>query len=89
MCKRGTTKTIRPIFHNETFGNEVDACLASTLQYVNDLGVVTIASCCGHNGEGVPYLLARTGQAKIKWLLTVPSKLENLDFESLSQRKRQ
>lgn len=59
MCKHGTYKTVRLNRPRPVSGRTevpVDACIADEVQYLNDKGVWTLGSCCGH-GEGHPHCL--------------------------------
>lgn len=44
MCKWGTDREIRI----EDKAIKVDACIADELRFLNDSGIETTSSCCGH-----------------------------------------
>lgn len=44
MCEHGTDVLVRTLAGRV----KVDRCIAPTVQALNDAGVVTVASCCGH-----------------------------------------
>jgi len=44
MCEQGNTKLI---FANGEY-RDVDRCIASLVQALNDFGINTVACCCGH-----------------------------------------
>lgn len=59
MCKHGSTKPVklnRPRPVSGRWVVPVDACIADEVQKMNDLGIVTHGSCCGHGG-GRPTVL--------------------------------
>jgi hypothetical protein len=59
MCKLGEeTKIIL----KDGRGVMVDRCLAPYIQALNDSGIVTGISCCGH-GEQAGFILAQRGEA--------------------------
>ena len=59
MCKWGETTILRvPIPANLSYTGEgrwdnqaIDSCIAPIVQALNDGGVLTAASCCGHGRE--------------------------------------
>jgi hypothetical protein len=53
MCKWGTNTEVT-LFEPRTNGMKtakVDSCIAPIVQALNDAGIKTIASCCGHNNR--------------------------------------
>ena len=46
MCVQGTYASVKI---DDCILNTIDACIAPIVQALNDIGVETIASCCGHN----------------------------------------
>ena len=44
----------------------IDACLAPLVQALNDAGIVTISSCCGHGKEDGVIILADGRQLVIR-----------------------
>ena len=55
MCKWGTSQTVRLCSPLEVSGRteiSVDACIADVVQLLNDNGIKTLGSCCGH-GKGL------------------------------------
>ncbi|MBQ4899343.1 hypothetical protein KB559_10890 [Paenibacillus sp. Marseille-P2973] len=61
MCKHGTTKPVKLNTPRMVSGNQVvdvDACIADEIQELNDMGIITIGSCCGHGADGeIPHVL--------------------------------
>lgn len=54
MCKHDTLTKIR-VNHARRSGSHevnVDSCIAEELQELNDKGVLTLNSCCGHSKTG-------------------------------------
>ncbi len=54
MCKWGTDKEVtlcKPKEHSNRTTIKVDSCIASIIQALNDFGIETVASCCGHNNR--------------------------------------
>lgn len=45
MCEQGTYESVKI---GEVMLNTIDACIAPIVQALNDAGIETIASCCGH-----------------------------------------
>lgn len=68
MCKWGTNKEVKLYEPQATFFPkgipklsekrqvQVDACIASLIQMLNDYGVKTLASCCGHGKTSFSYI---------------------------------
>ena len=52
MCKWGTEVEIKGHTNRQGKPFYVDDCIASLIQVLNDGGVETIASCCGHGESG-------------------------------------
>lgn len=53
MCLYGTYKIVRVVNKNQLNNHvKVDACIADEVQLLNDEGVVTLNSCCGHGRAG-------------------------------------
>lgn len=53
MCFHGFQKLIRVINSNQTKEEVfVDSCIAEEIQHLNNQGIVTISSCCGHGKAG-------------------------------------
>lgn len=44
MCKRGTVEVLE--YDNKRF--DVDKCIVPLVKALNDAGIKTVASCCGH-----------------------------------------
>lgn len=58
MCQHGTERNVK-LNHPRESGRRivpVDACIADEVQMLNDMGVITVGSCCGH-GKGQPHVL--------------------------------
>ncbi len=54
MCQHGETEIVRLLRPNTYSGRtevEVDRCIALIVQQLNDIGIRTLNSCCGH-GKG-------------------------------------
>lgn len=49
MCMHGTYKTVYTINEKQVV---VDACIADEVQILNDYGIITLSSCCGHGKAG-------------------------------------
>lgn len=58
MCEHGTLKMVRLCKPRQSgrIAVPVDYCIADEVQKMNDSGVVTVSSCCGH-GNGKPHAL--------------------------------
>lgn len=52
MCYHGTYATVSVINQQPNQNPMVDACIADEIQSLNDAGVVTLGSCCGHGQAG-------------------------------------
>ena len=56
MCEWGTSTQVRLCEPREISGRRdvpVDSCIAPLVQALNDAGIKTLASCCGHGkGDG-------------------------------------
>lgn len=53
MCSHGTYKKVNIINNNQNKNSVVvDACIADEIQQLNNNGVITISSCCGHGLAG-------------------------------------
>jgi len=55
MCRWGNDRTVRLNKPREVSGKTevlVDACIATLVQMLNDFGVCTTGSCCGHGYQG-------------------------------------
>jgi hypothetical protein len=49
MCKQGTHSTIKVISNNIVVRlKTIDACIAPIVQTLNEVGIETVACCCGH-----------------------------------------
>jgi hypothetical protein len=51
MCVHGTVKMVklnRPREYSGRIYVPVDACIADEVQFLNDVGIHTLGSCCGH-----------------------------------------
>ncbi|QED46883.1 hypothetical protein [Cytobacillus dafuensis] len=58
MCLYGTYKIIKVINPIQLHKNiKVDACISDELQWLNDSGIVTLNSCCGHGNAGHPVVI--------------------------------
>jgi len=50
MCKWGTTKKVKlHRRYRDSCYADVDSCIANLVRALNRSGIMTIASCCGHN----------------------------------------
>lgn len=81
MCQKGrTARLIDPIYENPHYDNKVDECLLPFLQWANDNGFATVASCCGHE-QSVPYVTAMMDPGRLDEFL---GKIEEmLDWKGL------
>lgn len=64
MCKWNNTETVKlqiPQAVSKRNVCEVDSCIVEIVQALNDGGVLTIASCCGH-GKGIGNIALRDGR---------------------------
>lgn len=64
MCKWGTTRTITIYSGGHSKKIEVDACIIQLVQALNDAGIETVASCCGH-GNSPGSIVLRDGRELI------------------------
>lgn len=56
MCQVRNVPINTP-YRNRHFGGYADSCLVEVIKEFNDIGAMTVASCCGH-GVDTPYLTA-------------------------------
>lgn len=59
MCQHGTVKMVKLNRPRPVSGRTevpVDACIADEVQFLNDAGVWTLGSCCGH-GSYPPHVI--------------------------------
>lgn len=64
MCEWNTTTQVRLCFTREISGLRVvpvDSCIAPLVQALNDAGIATVASCCGH-GKGLGNIALKDGR---------------------------
>jgi hypothetical protein len=64
MCAHGTFKMVEVIQKRINQVVQVDACIADEVKYLNDKGVVTVGSCCGH-GHYYPHVLVEESSVKL------------------------
>lgn len=83
MCKWGTRTKIKVIRRANPFVEDgwheinVDACIADEVQMLNNKGIITLNSCCGH-GKGEPNcLIAPESVQKCKELGYEPMKYKD------------
>lgn len=86
MCKWGILKPVNVIRRANPFVKDgwhkimVDSCIAEEIQMLNDKGVITLNSCCGH-GKGKPNcLIAEESVAKCLELGYEPKKYRDTDM---------
>ncbi len=62
MCEKGQTVKMKLIGRMGEDAREVDIdkCIASIIKALNEGGVLTKSSCCGHGGDG--YILLHDGR---------------------------
>ena len=60
MCNE--TKTVHLCTHKDV---EVDACIARFVQALNDAGIVTATSCCGHGVGDASFLTHSEGEYRL------------------------
>lgn len=61
MCKWGTSSEVALCKPNDVSGRrvvKVDRCIAPIVQALNDAGIATVASCCGHGRANGSIVLA-------------------------------
>lgn len=59
MCKQGTVETFWIINDkDEARQIDVDKCIAPLVRVLNDIGLITVASCCGHGKRPANIALA-------------------------------
>jgi hypothetical protein len=63
-------------------GVPVDACIADTVQYLWDSGVVTMGSCCGHNKE-CPSLVLGNGERDYKHIFDLLAEYDSRKWQLL------
>ena len=67
MCDWGTEKEVRLNRARGISGRTtvmVDACIADKVQALNDAGVHTLGSCCGHGKTQGSIIIEENGQRK-------------------------
>ena len=66
MCEWGNVNDVKIKGHFNKNGKPfyVDKCIANLIQALNDGGVSTVASCCGH-GKGFGNIILRDGRELI------------------------
>lgn len=64
MCKWGTESVV--VIEGKSI--EVDACIAEELIFLNDNGVKTVASCCGHGKHYPNALILSSSKRRAKEL---------------------
>jgi hypothetical protein len=52
MCYHGTYTIVSVVNLQSNKYPKVDACIADEIQKLNDAGIVTLGSCCGHGRAG-------------------------------------
>jgi len=52
MCYHGTYTVVSVVNHQPNKYPKVDACIADEIQKLNNAGIVTLGSCCGHGRAG-------------------------------------
>lgn len=52
MCYYGTYVSVSVINRQPNKYPKVDACIAEEIQKLNDAGIITFGSCCGHGRAG-------------------------------------
>ena len=60
MCRWGNSTNVRLKFRQEVTGKmecAVDRCIAPVVQWLNDCGVQTLGSCCGHGNEDATIII--------------------------------
>ena len=71
MCKHGITtpvKLCQPRTYSRRTEVQVDSCIAELVQKLNDLGVRTMNSCCGHGKDEGGIFYEQNGKIeKIVW----------------------
>lgn len=60
MCEHGNTKMVSLCRPRETSGRvevPVDECIAEEVQFLNDVGIITVGCCCGHGTNNKSILI--------------------------------
>ena len=96
MCKWGTDKKVTVIRRANPFVEDgqheiyVDECLADEIQELNDKGIITTNSCCGHGKQSGTILIADTEKEKCEKLgYIVNSYEDNRGFYIYPRTQRQ
>lgn len=81
MCSHGTLKevTIAP----KPYTVKIDACIAEEIVWLNEQGVYTVNSCCGH-GDGRPVALIFANHGSLQKAIELgyyPRQYEGLIWE--------
>jgi hypothetical protein len=63
LCKHGTLKTVT--ITPKPFDVKIDACIADEIVWLNEQGVYTAGSCCGH-GKDKPTALINVNHGSIQ-----------------------
>jgi len=93
MCKWGTRKPVNVIRRANPSVEDgwhrvmVDSCIADEIQMLNDNGVITLNSCCGH-GKGEPNcLVAEESVSKCLELGYEPKRYKHTDMLQINLLK--
>lgn len=65
MCEWNNLSLVKLCQPKEVSGREVvpvDSCIASLVQRLNDIGLHTLGSCCGHNKRGLSVIIEIEGK---------------------------
>lgn len=69
MCqKRKAVRLTNNLYHSKYEDPMVDECIVPFVERLNNEGIATVATCCGH-GESVPYMTALLRPEKLPKLL--------------------
>ena len=85
MCKWGTSKPVYVIRRANPFVKDgwhkvyVDSCIAEEIQMLNDNGVITLNSCCGH-GKGNQIVCSRRKCFKVFRISYEPKRYKHTDI---------
>lgn len=58
MCKWGQTEPLEILIGNKKKKVDIDRCVFPIVKALNDAGITTLASCCGHGKQNGSIVLA-------------------------------
>lgn len=93
MCKWGTDKKINVIRRANPFVEDgwhevyVDSCIANEIQELNNKGIITLNSCCGHGKSMPKCLIAKESVEKCKELGYKPERYKDTNMYQIVLKK--